>query len=84
MVIFMNYEKIENILKNSDSIVSFKELYELANSKGISYDEVNTIINTLDYLNKIAVSPKGITWIYNTNINLRSQLNNAKEYMVEE
>jgi hypothetical protein len=58
------------LIKKANSIITVADL------KRILPKQVNhiTLMKVLEYLegsNKIAVSLKGITWIHNTNINLR-------------
>jgi predicted nucleotidyltransferase len=62
---------VEDTLKKADdSIITVAELKRLLPRK-VNH---NTLIRVLEYLeksNKIAVSIKGITWIYDTNSNVR-------------
>jgi hypothetical protein len=72
--------EIENLLKKMDeSIISISMLKR---KLPVKYDnEVLKII--LDYLeknNKIYQSPKGITWIANTNAKLRRSIKKGMEY----
>jgi hypothetical protein len=57
---------VENTLKKGESVVTVAELKRLLPRK-VNH---NTLIKILEYLeksNKIAVTLKGITWIYDTN-----------------
>ena len=67
---------VEEVLKNMDEIV-----ISIANLKKILPKQVNhnTLMIILEYLeeiNKIAVSIKDMTWIHNTNANMKKAINN--------
>jgi hypothetical protein len=64
----MNYSKeIENVLKNTNkSIISIAELH-----RKLPQINLGIIMKYINKSNRIAVTKKGITWIYNTNLNLR-------------
>jgi len=62
---------VEDTLKNSEnSIITIAELKRKL-PKQINHNTLKTILEYLEESNKIAVSLKGITWIHNTNQNLR-------------
>lgn len=65
---------VEDVLKNmNESIITVAELKRRL-PKQVNH---NTLIVILDYLeksNKILVSLKGITWIYNTNVNMKQAI----------
>ena len=70
---------VENTLKNMDnSIIKIPE-FKRKLPKQVNH---NTLMNILEYLeesNKIAVSIKGITWIHNTNPNLKKAIERGLE-----
>lgn len=70
---------VEKTLKKSDkSVISIAELKRRL-PKQINH---NTLIVILDYLeksNKILVTLKGITWVHNTNQNIRAAISRGLE-----
>ena len=65
---------VENVLKNMDeSIVTIAELKRKL-PKQVNYNTLKLILEYLEESNKIAVSIRGITWIHNTNPNLRKTI----------
>ncbi|MDO8538752.1 MAG: hypothetical protein Q7S21_07790 [archaeon] len=65
---------VENILKRmSGSIISIAELKRRL-PKQVNHNTLKVILEYLEESNKIAVSLKGITWIHNTNPNLRKAI----------
>jgi len=70
---------VEEVLKNmNESLITIADLKRRL-PKQVNH---NTLIVILDYLeksNKIAVSLKGITWIYNTNANLQKAIKGGLE-----
>ena len=62
---------VEDTLKKMDnSIVSIAQL-KRSLSKQVNHNTLNIILQYLVDSNKIAVTLKGITWIHNTNPNLK-------------
>ena len=62
---------VENVLKNIDnSVISVAELKRKL-PRQVNHNTLILILHYLEESNKIAVSLKGITWIHNTNQNLR-------------
>lgn len=62
---------VENVLKNMDeSVVTIAELKRKL-PKQVNHNVLKIILEYLEESNKIAVTMKGITWIHNTNPNLR-------------
>mgnify|MGYP007100963321 CR=1 FL=1 len=62
---------VENTLKNMDeSVITIAELKRRL-PKQVNHNMLKVILEYLEESNKIAVSLKGITWIHNTNPNLR-------------
>ena len=65
---------VENVLKSMDeSAITIAELKKRL-PKQVNHNTLKTILEYLEESNKIAVSLKGITWIYNTNPNLRKAI----------
>jgi len=65
---------VENILKNmEESIITIAELKRKL-PKQINHNTLKIILEYLEESNKIAVSIRGITWIHNTNPNLRKAI----------
>ena len=70
---------VENTLKNmDDSVISVAELKRRL-PKQVNHRTLMTILEYLEESNKIAVTLKGITWIHNTNENLRKAINTGLE-----
>jgi len=66
---------VENSLKKmNESIVSVAELKRKL-PRQVNHNTLMLILDYLEKSNKIAVTLKGITWIYNPNLNLRKDLN---------
>ncbi len=65
---------VENTIRNmDDSIVTIAEIKrELP--KQVNHNTLKLILEYLEESNKIVVSIKGITWIHNTNENLRKAI----------
>lgn len=62
---------VENTLKNmNESVISIAELKRKL-PRQVNHNTLMIILEYLDKSNKIAVSLKGVTWIRNTNPNLR-------------
>jgi len=70
---------VENALRNmNESVISVAALKrELP--RQVNHNTLMLILDYLEKSNKIAVTLKGITWIYNTNLNLRKALNTGLE-----
>jgi hypothetical protein len=62
---------VENTLhKINDSIVTIQQLKESLDNK-VNSDTLKIIVDYLEMANRIAVTSKGITWIYNANPRLQ-------------
>ena len=70
---------VENVLKNMDeSIITIAELKRKL-PRQINHKTLMIILSYLEESNKIAVSLKGISWIHNTNQNLRKAIASGLE-----
>ncbi len=70
---------VENTLMNMDkSTFTIQEIKEKLPKK-VSHKKLITILNYLEKSNKIIISMKGITWIHNTNPNLRKDVSKGYE-----
>jgi len=70
---------VENILTNMDeSVITIAELKRRL-PKQINHNTLKIILEYLEESNKIAVSLRGITWIHNTNPNLRKAISKGLE-----
>ena len=70
---------VEKTLQRIDeSIIKVSELKKQL-PKQINHNVLMVILNYLEESNKIAVSIKGITWIHNTNPNLRKAIKTGLE-----
>ncbi|MBA2851157.1 hypothetical protein HNP86_001288 [Methanococcus maripaludis] len=69
---------VEETLKDADSIITIPELKKKLPKK-VNHNTLKVILEYLEESNKIAVSLKGITWIFNTNVNLRNVVSNGLE-----
>ena len=70
---------VENTLKIIDeSVITIAELKRRL-PKQVNHSILMTILEYLEESNKIVVSLKGITWIHNTNENLRKAINTGLE-----
>jgi len=70
---------VENTLKNMDnSVITIAELKRIL-PKQINHNTLKTILDYLDTSNKIYMSVKGITWIYNTSPKLRKAIAEGRE-----
>ncbi len=70
---------VENTLKNMDeSIITVAELKRKL-PRQVNHNTLMVILEYLEESNKIAVSIKGITWIHNTNPNLRKAIQRGLE-----
>lgn len=70
---------VEDTLKNMDeSVISIPELKRKL-PRQVNHNTLKIILEYLEESNKIAVSIKGITWIHNTDHNLRRAINKGLE-----
>jgi len=70
---------VENTLKNIDeSVITIADLKRKL-PKQVNHNTLKVILEYLEESNKIAVSIKGITWIHNSNPNLRKSINKGLE-----
>ncbi len=70
---------VENTLKNmNESVITIAELKRKL-PKQVNHNTLKIILEYLEKGNKIAVSIRGITWIHNTNSNLRKAINEGFE-----
>ena len=70
---------VENTLKNMDkSMVTIAQLKKML-PKQVNHNTLKVILTYLEYSNKIAVTLNGITWIHNTNPNLRKAISKGLE-----
>lgn len=65
---------VENVLKkHEDSVMSIAELKRKL-PRQVNHNTLMVILKYLEQSNKILVSLRGITWIHNTNPNLRQAI----------
>lgn len=70
---------VEETLKNMDkSVVTIAQLKKML-PKQVNHNTLKVILIYLEYSNKIAVTLNGITWIHNTNPNLRKAITKGLE-----
>ena len=70
---------VEKTLKNMDkSMVTIAQLKKML-PKQVNHNTLKVILTYLEYSNKIAVTLSGITWIHNTNPNLRRAISKGLE-----
>jgi len=70
---------VEKTLKNTDeSVISVAELKRIL-PRQVNHNTLILILNYLEQSNKIITSLKGITWIHNTNLNLRRAISEGLE-----
>ena len=70
---------VENTIKNSDeSVISIAEIKRQL-PKQVNHNTLMLILEYLEKSNKIAATLKGITWIHNTNPNLRKAIYHGLE-----
>ena len=70
---------VEETLKNTDkSVVTIAQLKKML-PKQVNHNTLKVILTYLEYSNKIAVTLNGITWIHNTNLNLRKAISKVPE-----
>lgn len=68
---------VENVLKN-ESTIKISELKKKL-PRQVNHNTLKVILEYLEESNKIAVSLKGITWIHNTNKNLKKAISQGLE-----
>ncbi len=65
---------VEEVLKNIDeSVITIAELKRLLPKK-VNHNKLKTILRYLEESNKILVTVDGITWIFNSNSNIRKAI----------
>lgn len=70
---------VEETLKNMDeSVITIAKLKKIL-PKQVNHNTLKIILSYLEYSNKIAVTLKGITWIHNTNPQLRKAISKGLE-----
>lgn len=70
---------VEHALTNAkNSIITIPELKKIL-PKQVNHNTLKIILLYLEQSNKIAVSLRGITWIHNTNPNLRKEISEGLE-----
>ncbi len=70
---------VEGTLKKAgESVITIAELKRRL-PKQVNHNTLKTILEYLEESNKIAVSIKGITWVYNINPNLRKSISDGLE-----
>jgi hypothetical protein len=70
---------VENVLMNmKENIFSMADIKK-AMPKQINHNVLKKILEYLEYSNKIALSMKGISWIFNPNKRLREELTKGLE-----
>jgi hypothetical protein len=70
---------VEDTLKKmNESVISIAELKRKL-PRQVNHNTLMLILEYLEQSNKIVVTLKGITWIHNTNFNLRKALNKGLE-----
>jgi hypothetical protein len=70
---------VENTLQTMDeSVVSLAELKRHL-PRQVNHNTLKIILEYLEESNKIAVSIKGISWVYNRNRNLNKAISNGFE-----
>ena len=65
---------VEDVLKNmNESVITIAELKRKL-PKQVNHTTLMIILDYLEKSNKIAVTLKGITWVHNTNVNLKKAI----------
>jgi hypothetical protein len=65
---------VEEVLKNmNESVITIAELKRKL-PKQVNHNTLMIILDYLEKSNKIAVTLKGITWIHNTNVNMKKAI----------
>jgi hypothetical protein len=70
---------IEEVLKNmNESVITIADLKRKL-PKQVNHNTLMVILDYLEKSNKIAVSLKGITWIHNTNAEMKKAITRGLE-----
>jgi exosome complex RNA-binding protein Rrp4 len=70
---------VEKVLQDmEESVIKISELKKIL-PRQVNHITLMLILQYLEYSNKIAVGLKGITWIHNTNENLRKAISEGME-----
>ena len=70
---------VESVLKNmNESIITIAELKRKL-PRQVNHNTLMIILDYLEQSNKIAVSLKGLSWIHNTNVNMKNAINRGLE-----
>lgn len=70
---------VENVIKNAnESVITIPEIKRRL-PKQVNHYTLKIILEYLEASGKIAVTLKGITWIHNTNTNLRQAIAKGRE-----
>ena len=70
---------VEEVLKNMDeSVITIADLKRKL-PRQVNHNTLKRILEYLEESNKIAVTIRGITWIHNTNANLRKAISKGLE-----
>ncbi len=70
---------VEDVLKNMDeSVITIAELKRML-PKQVNHNTLKVILEYLEESNKIIVTMRGITWIHNTNPNLKRAIEKGME-----
>ena len=70
---------VERALQNmEESVIKISELKKIL-PRQVNHITLMLILQYLEYSNKIAVGLKGITWIHNTNANLKKAISEGME-----
>lgn len=70
---------VENVLKNMDeSVITIAELKRKL-PRQVNHNTLKLILEYLEESNKVVVTMKGITWVHNTNHNLRKAIKKGME-----
>jgi hypothetical protein len=70
---------VENVIKNSkNSVMTIAEI-KRALPKQVNHNVLKAILGYLEESGKIFISIKGITWIHNTNPNLKKAIDKGLE-----
>ncbi|MBI5398492.1 hypothetical protein HZB03_03435 [Candidatus Woesearchaeota archaeon] len=65
---------VEDVLKNmNESVITIAELKRKL-PRQVNHTTLMIILDYLEKSNKIAVTLKGITWIHNTNVNMKKAI----------
>jgi len=68
----------KTLIETNESVISIAELKRKL-PRQVNHNTLMLILEYLEKSNKIAVTLRGITWIHNTNPNLRKALNKGLE-----